>query len=1261
MRQFLFFFTLLVPLTLCGQVAEEQIQKILPGDGAAKDEFGSAVSISLNYAIVGAYRDDDNGDASGSAYIFDKDHTGNNTWGQVKKLVPSDGAADARFGFSVDISGDYAIAGADLDDEQGVNSGSVYIFYKNQGGTNNWGLVKKITSADGAANDYFGNSVNISGEYLIVGAQGDDDNGNNSGSAYIFYKNQGGTDNWGQVKKITPADGSSDDLFGISVCISGNYAVAGADFDDDMGSNSGSAYIFHRDQGGTDNWGQVKKITASDGDTEDHFGVSTEISGNHIIVGAPLEDALGNASGSAYIYSKNQGGTDNWGQVKKITASNGAPYDMFGGGLSILGNYALIGAKGDDTLFGDNTGSAYVFHKDQGGTNNWGAVRKLYAQDAAMDDYFGTALALSGYYAIIGAPGNEDNGTSSGSAYSFGPVMPAIINQPEHQTNICSGSNAVFGVSGLAIDSYQWQLSTDGGASFSNISNGPVYNGAGNDTLTAIVSQSMHNYKYRCRVTNSFHPSPVVNHHERFYSDTVRLTTDQQAPSVTTQNMVVSLDDEGSGSITSAGVVASASDNCVLADTSLSQTAFSCSDIGTVSVDVTVSDGAGHTDTQAADVIVEDAMPPALTTRETTLYLNAMGYAQLQATDVVNQATDNCNLADTSLSQASFQCSDTGMVTIDVSLTDGAGNTTAQPADVFIKDTLAPEVDGHIDTTLYFGLNGQANLTASEMLTYTYDNCGTADTTISQSSFNCGAPGVVTIDINLTDVSGNNAIHRADVFLEDTTGPALITRNDTVFIDGTGNAFISPAGVTDSISDNCGILDTLVSPSLLTCNDTGFVVIDVTARDVHGNATTAQSTVYIKDTLSPELYLTPKTLYLDGNGQASLNPPAIITNASDNCGVADTTISQAHFSCSDTGMVRIHITVTDHAGNTTTKHTDVAVKDTINPSLAVQNTHLYLDYDGQAILEPHEVVQTANDNCIVNDTILSKSTYNCSDTGQIKIDVEVIDPCGNSTTKPVQVFVKDTVSPSLTLRDGMFYLDSAGKVTVKASDVILELTDNCGVADTSAGQTSYYCNNCGDNSFEVTSFDLAGNTTTNQVLIMVKDTIQPNISCPSDQTAEASESGAYQVQDNEFAPQSSWDNCTITRIINDWNDTETLDGENLPAGTHSITWEITDEAGNIQRCSFAVEVSEYTGVPGLRKEDLKVYPNPTEGVVYISTKDLHLTQIALTTLGGRRIRVKSEPEQGRTSLNISTLQPGVYILRVMCSKGTYTRKIILKQ
>jgi hypothetical protein len=389
--------------------------KLTADDGVNNDQFGNSVAISGNTAIIGAYRDDDKGGDSGSAYIFENV---DGSWNQVQKLTAIDGSNNDCFGYSVAISGNTAIVGAFFDVDNGFNSGSAYIFENVDG---SWNQVQKITASDGAEYGYFGGSVAISGNTAIVGANGHD---LYKGSAYIFGKDVDGS--WNQVEKLTASDGADLDKFGKSVAISGNTAIVGAYGDDDKGDDSGSAYIFENIDG---SWNQVQKITADDGTDFNQFGYSVAISGNTAIVGADAYDLY---KGSAYIFGKDVDGS--WNQVQKLTASDGDHDDYFGHSVAISGNTAIVGVYGDD-----NKGSAYIFENVDG---SWNQVQKITASDGDDSDYFGKSVAISGNTAIVGAYYDDDKGDRSGSAYIF---TPYITTQEDVSLNIILQGSDVDG------------------------------------------------------------------------------------------------------------------------------------------------------------------------------------------------------------------------------------------------------------------------------------------------------------------------------------------------------------------------------------------------------------------------------------------------------------------------------------------------------------------------------------------------------------------------------------------------------------------------------------------------------------------------------------------------------------------------------------------------------------------------------------------------------------------------------------------------
>ncbi len=420
-----------------------EIIKATANDRGANDWFGWSVAISGDYAIVGAYREDEDVSGgntqseSGSAYIFKKN---GGTWSLIQKIAASDRSAGDFFGSSVSISGDYAVVGAFNEDEDASggntksNAGSAYIF-KNNGGT--WTQVQKIVNSDRNFNDHFGYSVAISGDYIAVGAVWEDEDvsGMNplgfAGSAYIF-KNNAGT--WTEVQKIVSSDRAVQDYFGQSIAISGDYIIVGVQYEDEnvsggsTQSEAGSAYIFKNNAG---IWTQVQKIVASDRAAGDMFGFSVAISGDYAIVGAIWEDeneAGGNtqtSAGSAYIFKNNLG---TWTQMQKIVASDRSIDDRFAASVSISGEYAIVGAVGEShDVSGNNTlseaGSAYIF-KLNGAT--WIQSQKIVTSDRDVNDQFGYSVAISGNYALGGAINEDEDAfggnsqSAAGSAYIFG-------------------------------------------------------------------------------------------------------------------------------------------------------------------------------------------------------------------------------------------------------------------------------------------------------------------------------------------------------------------------------------------------------------------------------------------------------------------------------------------------------------------------------------------------------------------------------------------------------------------------------------------------------------------------------------------------------------------------------------------------------------------------------------------------------------------------------------------------------------------------
>lgn len=383
------------------------LQTINRADIAASDQFGYAVAIDGDYAVIGSPLDDDGAANAGSAYVFKND--GTDTWIEIAKLNNPSPSADDNFGSSVAIYGDYVAVGSQYDDDKGSNAGAVILF-KNDG-VDNFDYLDKLTASDGTATDIFGASVNLNGDYLAIGAPADDDNATNSGSVYL-YKNDG-MDNWAELQKITAADGALSDEFGWSVSMSNDYIIVGSYRDDDGGVDAGSAYIFKND--GMDNWTQMIKLNHPTPASGDQYGRTVSLFDNYIAVGVNGDDEQAPNAGSVFLYKND--GSDNWNQIIQLFSSDAFP--GFGTNVSLYGTTLAVSGIGSQ-------GSIYIFDND--GNNNWSESQKLTA--SGTTEFFGSAIALSGNNIIGGAYGNDQITTDAGIAYLF-----------NYSTNVWEGNN----------------------------------------------------------------------------------------------------------------------------------------------------------------------------------------------------------------------------------------------------------------------------------------------------------------------------------------------------------------------------------------------------------------------------------------------------------------------------------------------------------------------------------------------------------------------------------------------------------------------------------------------------------------------------------------------------------------------------------------------------------------------------------------------------------------------------------------------------
>lgn len=402
---------MVIAIALVSLLAQRQISaqactaQVLPSDGAAGDEFGDAVSVANAVVIVGAFRDD----SVGSAYVY---RLINSDWTQEQKLQPATPFPSGWFGAAVSMGSDVVLVGApEATTSSGFASGVVYSYSFN-GAT--WTNETLIAPSGVAADDEFGMAISISGQVAAIGAPfGGNSNPTKKGAVYLFRWDGS---SWTEEQKLSNAQGIWSDRFGVSVALDGNVLVVGESSDDVWGTDSGSAYVYRYD--GV-SWQFEQQLTASDGASFDMFGRSVALSGDVIVSGAYSHDPLQMTNaGAAYVYRFN--GTS-WQQEQKLVASDAEATDFFGLSVDVDGNSLVVGAHSDNNQLGLGAGSVYPFTFDG---SSWSEDEKLFATDG-LGTGFGKAVAMDAGIILVGSPGDDENGPQSGSAHLFlGPLGP---------------------------------------------------------------------------------------------------------------------------------------------------------------------------------------------------------------------------------------------------------------------------------------------------------------------------------------------------------------------------------------------------------------------------------------------------------------------------------------------------------------------------------------------------------------------------------------------------------------------------------------------------------------------------------------------------------------------------------------------------------------------------------------------------------------------------------------------------------------------
>ena len=623
----------------------KQIAKLSFSDDLKKSYGASlgGITISDSVIIISTPEDGELGSSSGAAYFYHKPKDGWNDSDETEKLHPTPSYYnnfEKGFGQSIAIDGNTAVISS-----QGVNNytGIVHVYeYEN----NKWQKVATLKASDGKEGDYFGYSVDIQKDVIIVGSAFNNGNYYCSGAAYIFEKPNTGWVDTIETAKLIASDGGICDLFGQSVKIYNDQIVIGARGSMDR---KGAVYVYERPENGWISSVENAKLTTSD-DLSTDFGRSISINDSIIVVGGST-----GSGGAVYIFDKPNNGWQDSNEKYTITPSEGdyigksvcldknyliigatnkvlsykipqdgwenlldpvilTPSDTtrsYGYPVVINNNTIVVGAMGDDDN-GNSSGAVYIYEKDDLEWKDTIETIKVKAFDGEIKDWFGYSLDVFNNKLLISAYRNnysDKNDNVNGAVYFFQKDTNVIVitYQPQNIENICLESSVNYKVVCENVDHYQWQVSSDSGENFYNLLDIFPFSGTQTDSLQVeYCDSSMDGYLFRCLLSNGSYKDT---------SEAAILLFDIESPVLETQNIAVSLNN-GFVKISANDVISLLNDNCGITDTLLSEDYFTDDNVGENEILVTAIDEVGNKTVKQAIVNVSLA---------TNIYNNKLG------------------------------------------------------------------------------------------------------------------------------------------------------------------------------------------------------------------------------------------------------------------------------------------------------------------------------------------------------------------------------------------------------------------------------------------------------------------------------------------------------------------------------------------------------------------------------------------------------------------------------------------------------------
>lgn len=638
-------------------------------------------------------------------------------------------------------------------------------------------------------------------------------------------------------------------------------------------------------------------------------------------------------------------------------------------------------------------------------------------------------------------------------------------------------------------------------------------------------------------------------------------------------------------------------DNCGIVEYRINNTTsvtYTCNDVNPatpIRATLTLRDAAGNTSSCMSDIIVEDRIiPVAICQSSMTIDLpstTSNTTVTVPAIDFNNGSTDNCSNLRYSIngqSNITFDCGDIGPNNyVTLTVTDNSNNSNTCITRVEVRDLVAPIADCNATLIALVDNTGLATISSAQVNRNSIDNCGNITLTLSDSIFQC-IPNTQTVTLTVTDDSGNNSTCTSVISVVDNIAPTVTTCNATltVDLDNAGTASLNATAIATA-TDNCGTPTYTINnnPSIdFTCTDAGRTIpVTVSITDASGNMATCASNITVRDITPPTAICQNPTIYLNGDGLATLTAAQVDNNSSDICGIQSLSINNTNFTCTNlTTNNTVILTVTDVNGLTNVCTASVTVLDTISPVAICNNPTVYLDNTGVANVTAAMINNNSTDNCGIAFSSINNQQnigYTCANIGANNtITLLVRDGSGNTNTCTSTVTVLDNIAPVITCNTIPVSLSAVGAATVNAAQ-LATATDICGATLTLAnGGTSidFDCTNVGANTIAVIATDPSGNTSTCNATVNIVDDTRPTAICRLN-TVFLNPTGITTI-DPMLIDNGSNDACGIASMV---ISPATVDCQQLAIDPNpTVTLTVTDVNGNISACSVQITLVDST-------------------------------------------------------------------------------------